>query len=79
MNPLAYKIGTKQTTKTLESRQAIGVYVARDADPKLTRGIVAQSEKDGVPVRWFDSMAELGKECGIDVGAAMAAVVLDEK
>ncbi|WP_328805273.1 ribosomal L7Ae/L30e/S12e/Gadd45 family protein [Paenibacillus albicereus] len=79
MNPLAYKIGTKQTARTLESRQAICVYVARDADPKLTRGIVAQSEKDGIPIKWFDSMADLGKECGIDVGAAMAAVVLDEK
>lgn len=76
---MAYKIGTKQTTKSVESRQATQVYVARDADPKLIRGIVALSEKESIPIKWFDSMADLGKECGIDVGAAMAAVVSDEK
>ncbi|MCM3750147.1 ribosomal L7Ae/L30e/S12e/Gadd45 family protein [Paenibacillus pasadenensis] len=76
---MAYKIGTKQTTKSVESRQAIQVYVARDADSKLIRGIVALSEKESIPIKWFDSMADLGKECGIDVGAAMAAVVSDEK
>ncbi|OXM14989.1 ribosomal L7Ae/L30e/S12e/Gadd45 family protein [Paenibacillus herberti] len=76
---MAYKIGTKQTTKAVESRKAIQVYVARDADPKLTRGIVAISERDNIPIKWFESMADLGMECGIDVGAAMAAVVSDEE
>jgi len=75
---MAFKIGTKQTTKTVEQRKATLVYVARDADPRITGKIVQLCEKNGVAVAWVDTMLELGETCGIEVGAAMAAVVPDE-
>lgn len=69
------RIGTKQTTKAVENGDAAKVFVARDADPKLTSKIVALANKMGVEVTYVDSMKQLGKACGIEVGAAMAAIV----
>ncbi|MCI3923300.1 ribosomal L7Ae/L30e/S12e/Gadd45 family protein [Paenibacillus sp. TRM 82003] len=69
------RIGTKQTTKAVESGFAAKLFVARDADPKLTSKIVSLAKKMGVDVTYVDSMKQLGKACGIEVGAAMAAIV----
>jgi len=75
---MAYKIGTKQTTKAVEQRKATLVYAARDADPRITGKIVQLCEKYGVAIAWVDTMLELGETCGIDIGAAMAAEVPEE-
>lgn len=66
-------IGTKQTVKMIEMGKASEVYVAKDADPRITSKVVHLSKKMGVPIVYVDSMKLLGKACGIDVGAAMAA------
>ncbi len=70
-------VGTKQTTKMVELGKALEVFVAKDADPKLTAKIVNLCKKMGVKVTYVDSMRQLGKACGIEVGAAMAAAVND--
>ncbi|PYI50146.1 50S ribosomal protein L7ae-like protein [Paenibacillus flagellatus] len=68
-------IGTKQTTKMVELGKAAEVFVAKDADPRVTAKIVSLCKKMGVQVTYVDSMKQLGKACGIEVGAAMAAAV----
>ncbi|MDO3680462.1 50S ribosomal protein L7ae-like protein [Paenibacillus ehimensis] len=68
-------IGTKQAMKTVEQGQATEVFIAKDADPRITIKIVNLCKKFGVKVTYVDSMKMLGKACGIDVGAAVAAVV----
>ncbi|WP_371755567.1 ribosomal L7Ae/L30e/S12e/Gadd45 family protein [Ferviditalea candida] len=68
-------IGTKQTTKVIEQGKAAEVYVAKDADPRITLKIVNLCKKMGVKVVYVDTMKQLGKACGIEVGAAMAAIV----
>ncbi|PUA34995.1 50S ribosomal protein L7ae-like protein [Paenibacillus elgii] len=68
-------IGTKQVMKTVEQGQATEVFIAKDADPRITIKIVNLCKKCGVKVTYVDSMKMLGKACGIDVGAAVAAVV----
>lgn len=72
------RIGTKQTTKAVENGIAAKVFVAKDADPKLTSKIEALAKKMGVEIAHVDSMKQLGKACGIEVGAAMAAIVREE-
>lgn len=67
-------IGTKQTSRLVESGKASEVFVARDADPKITERVVDLCRQKGIPVTYVDSMKQLGKACGIEVGAAMAAV-----
>jgi len=68
-------IGTKQATKAVESGIAAEVFVAKDADPRITNKMVSLCRKMGVQVTYVDSMKQLGKACGIEVGAAIAAVV----
>jgi large subunit ribosomal protein L7A len=68
-------IGTKQATKVIELGQAREVFVARDADPRVTGKVIALCKKMGVQVTYVDSMKLLGKACGIEVGAAIAAVL----
>jgi large subunit ribosomal protein L7A len=68
-------IGTKQTTKMVEQGKATEVFVAKDADPRITTKIVNLCKKMGIKVTYVDSMKQLGKVCGIEVGAAVAAEV----
>jgi large subunit ribosomal protein L7A len=68
-------IGMKQATKVVELGNAAEVFVAKDADPRLTIKMVNLCKKMGVQVTYVDSMKLLGKACGIEVGAAVAAVV----
>jgi large subunit ribosomal protein L7A len=68
-------IGMKQATKVVELGKAAEVFVAKDADPRLTIKMVNLCKKMGVQVTYVDSMKLLGKACGIEVGAAVAAVV----
>ncbi|MCQ6563641.1 ribosomal L7Ae/L30e/S12e/Gadd45 family protein [Paenibacillus mendelii] len=74
-----FMIGSKQTTKMVEQNKAIEVYVAQDADPRMKDDIVRLCETAGVPVKWIDTMKSLGETCGIEVGAAMAAVIPEIK
>lgn len=76
---MQFKVGAKQTTKMLEQHKAIEVYVARDADPRMKEKIVHLCERSSVPIQWVDTMIDLGETCGIDVGAAMAALINDEE
>lgn len=68
------KIGTKQTIKVLESGKALEVFVANDADPRVTARVIQLCRKCGVKVTYVDTMSSLGKACGIEVGAAAAAL-----
>jgi large subunit ribosomal protein L7A len=68
-------IGTKQATKLIEAGQAQEVFVAKDADTRVTSKVIALCKKMGVQVTYVDSMKQLGKACGIEVGAAIVAVV----
>lgn len=70
-------IGSNQTMKMLQQSLAKAVYVARDAEKRVTQPIVELAEQSEVPLLWVDSMKELGEACGIDVGAAAATVLED--
>lgn len=68
-------VGTKQTLKALESGAVHEVFIANDADRRVTAKVIQLSEKSGISVVYVDSMKKLGKACGIDVGAAVAATI----
>ena len=59
-------IGTKQLRKALKAGRVRTAYVAADADPILREPLVEQCRDAGV---------ELGRLCGIHVGAACAALL----
>ncbi len=66
--------GARQTIRALESDAALVVYVARDAEEKVLSPILLLCEQGDVPVRYVESMEQLGKACNIKVGAAVAAI-----
>lgn len=68
-------VGAKQTVKALQSRTAQVVYVAQDADAHITQPLRRQCEVLGVELVQVDTMANLGRSCRIQVGAAAAAVL----
>ena len=68
-------VGVKQVRRALAHGKAKRLYLAQDADPQLTRPLAEQAGAQGVETVWLGSMRELGRACGIAVGAAVAAVI----
>ena len=68
-------VGAKQLKKSLNTGRAQRVYLARNADPAITEPIAALCQRNSVEYAWVKSMTDLGRACGIEVGAATAAVV----
>ncbi len=71
----ARAVGASQTVRAVEQGRAVLVLVARDADRKVTAPVVSAARTHGVPLVEVDSMRDLGRACGIAVGAAAAAVL----
>jgi len=70
-------VGLKQTLKALEKGLAKLVFIADDAEQHVTKPLLRLCLEKSVPVQSVMSMEDLGKACGIEVGAATAAVLDD--
>ncbi len=68
-------IGTKQTVKAIEKGQARLVFVAQDAEEHVLRKVLDAAKEKGLEIQEVESMVVLGKACGIEVGAAAAAIL----
>ncbi len=68
-------VGAKQVKRAIELGAAGKVYLAEDADPRVTQPVAALSRERGIPLQTVPSMKELGRVCGIAVGAAVAALM----
>ncbi len=67
--------GAKQVTRALKNRTARQVFLAENADPRVTEPVSALCAEYGVAVEIVPTMEALGAACGIAVGSAVAAVV----
>ena len=72
MEPQKRVVGVKQSRKAIREGRARRVFLASDADPALTEPISAECAAAGIPVETGRTMAQLGRESGIAVGAAVA-------
>lgn len=68
-------IGIKQVAKAVKHGNVQQVFVASDADKRVIEPIEMLCREHKVPVEQAASMQELGQACGIEVGAAAAAVL----
>lgn len=68
-------VGTKQVKRALNSSNVELVYVADDADRKITDEIIELCKTKQVEVAHINTMENLGKACGIDINAAVAALL----
>ena len=68
-------VGTKQLKKALLAGRVKVVFLAENADPAITEPLEALCRERNIHITWIPSMSELGQNCGIEVGAAAAAVI----
>ena len=68
-------VGAKQLKKALNKGAAQHVFLAENADPGLTEPLALLCADQRVPLTWVSSMSALGQACGIEVGAAAAAII----
>lgn len=68
-------VGAKQLRKAMNAGSARQVFLAKNADPAITEPIEALCKEHSVEYAWVKSMTDLGRACGIEVGAAVATVV----
>lgn len=68
-------VGAKQTLKAIQTNQAQVVYLARDADEHVTDPIRQECVSRGIDIVVVETMAELGRACSIEVGAAVAGIM----
>jgi large subunit ribosomal protein L7A len=68
-------IGTKQTQKAVEKGTARMVYLAKDAEAHVINPLLQLCTEKEIEVVMVDTMMDLGKACGIEVGSASAAIV----
>ena len=54
------------------------VYIAKDADRRVVDGLAAAAKGANLEIVEVDLMREIGRACGIGVGAAAAAILKPE-
>ena len=68
-------VSIKQLRKAVQQGIVRKAFFACDADPMLTDPLRALCEETGTAFADVPTMAELGKACGISVGAAAAGLL----
>ncbi len=67
-------VGIKQTKKALEQGQLDAVFIACDAESRVVMQIKLLCDQKAVRVYDTESMKQLGKAAGIDVGASVVGI-----
>ena len=68
-------VGVKQSERSVVAGEVSRAYIAKDAHERVTAPFMKQCRENNVSIVMVESMAELGHACGIDVGAAVVAVL----
>ncbi|AHF05890.1 L7Ae/L30e/S12e/Gadd45 family ribosomal protein [Desulfitobacterium metallireducens] len=70
-------VGVKQTQRALEKGIVREVFIAKDAEQHVLRPIIESCKTLGIEMVEIPTMIDLGKACGIEVGAAVAALTAE--
>ncbi len=70
-------VGVKQAARALEKSIVKTLVVADDADGRLVQPLVDVCINASIPVEHVESMQELGRLCGIQVGASAVAILAE--
>lgn len=69
------RVGTKQTSKAVDAGLAQIVFIAKDAEERITKPLIEKCKAQNVEIIYVETMKQLGEACGIEVGAASAALL----
>jgi large subunit ribosomal protein L7A len=70
-------IGSKQVKKAVTKGSARKVYLADDAEPHIVGPLKEMCHQHAVEVELVGTMETLGNACGIEVGSAAVALLID--
>ena len=68
-------VGRKQSQRAILDGKVEKVFLADDADDRIRQETTSLCSEHGVPLVSVETMERLGKACGIQVGAAVAALL----
>ena len=68
-------VGAKQVKRAIDSSLVDLIFIADDAERKVTREIEELSKAKQIHIIRVDSMEDLGEACGIGINAAVAALL----
>ena len=68
-------VGIKQSTEAVTEGKAQYAIVAEDTDSHVKEPFLELCNQKNVPVKFYATKQELGKACGIDVGAAVTVIL----
>lgn len=68
-------VGAKQVKRALDTSVIQAVFIADDAESKVTSDIERLCISKQIQIIHIDTMKNLGKACGIDINAAVAALL----
>lgn len=66
-------VGIKQVLKAVQSGEVKKVYIGKDAEKHVVGDLIKICNQKGIEIIYLETMKELGKLAGIEVGAATAA------
>ncbi len=68
-------IGIKQSTKAIKNKKGKILYIALDANKDLVSSLENLAYKNGIDIKYIDTMRNLGIMCDIDVKASVALIL----
>ena len=68
-------VGLRQVKRAIDSSTAEIVFLADDAEKKVTSEIEELCNSKQIQIVYVDTMNNLGKACGIGINAAVAALL----
>lgn len=68
-------VGAKQVRRALMTSNVELVYIAKDAESKVTDEIIQFCNEEHIPIIHIENMRILGEACGININAAVAALI----
>ena len=68
-------VGAKQVKRALALSDVGAVFIANDAEDKVTKEIKELCNTKQIRIIHVDTMENLGKACGIGINAAVAALL----
>jgi large subunit ribosomal protein L7A len=68
-------VGIKQTLRIIQENNTSLVFLANDADKKIIDDVLEKCMEKNIKVERIETMKQLGKACGIDVGASVACIL----
>jgi large subunit ribosomal protein L7A len=66
-------VGIKQVLKAAKSCEVTKVYIGKDAEEHVVQELILVCNENKIEIVYIETMEDLGKLAGIDIGAATAA------